>query len=78
MATTTDTSRRIARAVSNSLKAAGIAQRDAAALTGIPTSTLTRRLTGKSPLNTDELDMLASVAGTTVIAIIERATKGAA
>ena len=71
---TTDTSRSIARAVSAALRGAGIAQREAADITGIPMSTLGRRLTGKKPFNTDELDMLASIAGTTVIRIMRDAT----
>ena len=63
MATPTDTSRGIARSVSAALSAAGIAQRDAAARTGIPITTLSRRLTGNSPFNTTELALIADLLG---------------
>jgi len=66
MATTTDTSKGIAQAVSAALRGAGIAQRDAAAKTGIPLTTLSRRLTGNSPFNMDELDLLADLIGCAV------------
>ena len=74
MATTTDTSKGIARAVSAALRGAGIAQRGAAEATGIPITTLSRRLTGKAPFTTDELHVLADLVGCKVTDLIsERA-----
>ena len=73
MATTTDTSRIIAANVSAALSAAGIAQRDAATQTGIPLTTLSRRLTGNSPFTVVELDLLARILGVTVSALIAQA-----
>lgn len=66
MATNTDTSRGLARTVSAALGGAGIAQRDAAARTGIPLSTLSRRLTGNSPFTVTELDLIADLLGVKV------------
>ena len=66
MATPSDTSRSIAAAVSAALKEAGIAQRDAAARSGIPLTTLSRRLTGNSPFTVTELAILADLCGLTV------------
>lgn len=73
MATTTDTSKGIARAVSAALRDASIAQRDAAARTGIPLSTLSRRLTGNSPFTVTELDLLAGLVGCTVSDFVAQA-----
>jgi len=73
MATNTDTSRTIAALVSAALREAGIPQRDAASRTGIPITTLSRRLTGNSPFNTDELDLIADLLGVTVSDLIAQA-----
>lgn len=70
MATNTDTSRGVARNVSAALSAAGIAQRDAATQTGIPLTTLSRRLTGNSPFTVTELDLIAGILGVTVSDLI--------
>jgi hypothetical protein len=48
-------------ASSAALKAAGITKRAAATLTGIPLTTLSRRLTGASPFLVTELPALARV-----------------
>lgn len=72
MATNTDTSKAVARAVSAALREAGIAQRDAASRTGIPTTTLSRRLTGHSPFNLNELELLANLTGRTVSDFVPR------
>lgn len=56
----------LAQVVSEALDRAGISQRKAALEAGIPLTTLSRRLTGRSPLTASELFVLASVAGTTV------------
>lgn len=67
MSTTPDAaSRAVARAVSDALRAAGVSQRDAAERSGIPLTTLSRRLTGASPLLYTELVALAGLAGVTV------------
>lgn len=73
MATNTDTSRAVARAVSAALKEAGIAQRDAASRTGLPITTLSRRLTGNSPFNIDELEIIADLLGRPVSDFIPQA-----
>lgn len=67
------TSREISRAVSEALRAAGISQRIAAEQTGIPLTTLSRRLTGAAPFLVTELAALAMVLGTTVSALTARA-----
>lgn len=64
------TARGIAAAVSEALRAAGVSQRTASAETGIPLTTLTRRLTGKSPFLTTELAAIASLVGTTASSLI--------
>ena len=56
----------LAAVVSKALAAAGISQRTASDRAGIPLTTLSRRLTGRSPFTSTELFVLASVAGTTV------------
>lgn len=72
------TARGIARAVTDALQGAGISQRTASVETGIPLTTLTRRLTGKSPFLITELAALASLADTTVSALIAAGEKDAA
>lgn len=71
-------SRGIARAVAEALAAAGISQRAAASSTGIPLTTLSRRLTGHSPFLVTELAVLASLTGTTVSDLAARAEAMAA
>ena len=69
MDTPEQTSREISRTVSEALRAAGISQRSAADLTGIPLTTLSRRLTGAAPFLVTELAVLAKVLDTTVSAL---------
>ena len=68
MDTPEQTSREISRTVSGALANAGISQRTAAEQTGIPLTTLSRRLTGASPFLVTELAVLATLLGTTVSA----------
>lgn len=68
----------MARAVAAALTGAGLSQRDAASATGIPLTTLSRRLTGRSPFTVTELAELATVAGTTVSALALAAERVAA
>lgn len=68
----------LARVVSEALREAGVSQREAATQTGIPITTLVRRLTGRSPLKHDELAALASLAGTTVTSLVTEAERTAA
>ena len=63
MVTTNATSQSIAEVVTAALSEARIAQRDAAARTGIPFTTLRRRLTGYSPFNMAELILIADLLG---------------
>lgn len=63
----------IANAVKSALDRADISRREAALRTGIPLTTLQRRLTGRSPFLVTELSVLASVTGTTVSAIVAEA-----
>lgn len=72
------TSRGISQAVSSALKAAGISQREAAERSGIPITTLSRRLTGNSPFLVTELAVLASMVGTTVSELAATAEASAA
>jgi transcriptional regulator with XRE-family HTH domain len=69
MVTPEQTSRALARAVAEALAEAGVSQRKAAEATGIPLTTLSRRLTGASPLLATELASLASLLGITVSAL---------
>lgn len=71
---TNPTPRAVARAVSEALTRAGVSQREASTRSGIPLTTLSRRLTGNSPLNVCELDALAGIAGVTVVDIVISAT----
>lgn len=63
------TSKALAEAVKAALETAGVSRRDAAERTGIPLTTLQRRLTGRSPFLVTELAVLASLTGTTVSAL---------
>lgn len=56
--------------VRDALADAGVSQREACSRTGIALTTLQRRFMG-SPFNVDELRALASVAGTTDIALLQ-------
>lgn len=69
MDTPEQTSREISRTVSEALRVAGISQRSAAEQTGIPLTTLSRRLTGAAPFLVTELAVLAKVLDTTVSAL---------
>jgi transcriptional regulator with XRE-family HTH domain len=73
MDTPEQTSREISRTVAEALRVAGISQRSAAEATGIPLTTLSRRLTGAAPFLVTELFSLAKVLGTTVSALTETA-----
>ena len=64
--------------VREALRDAGISQRAASTETGIPLTTLVRRLSGRSPLLVTELAALASLAGVTVSELTARAEKVAA
>lgn len=59
----TDTSRRIAGVVERRISASGISLREAARQTGIPLTTLSRRLTGNSPFSLPELAAVAELLG---------------
>ena len=78
MATKTETTERIARAVSAALRDAGISQRTASSRTGIAINTLTRRLTGYSPLNVAELAAIADLLDMTVAELINYTPSGEA
>jgi len=56
----------LAGVVKSRLREAGISFREAATRTGIPLTTLSRRLTGTSPFSADELAQLASLFGIAV------------
>lgn len=56
----------LAGAVKARLASGGISLREAASRTGIPLTTLSRRLTGASPFSADELASLANLFDTTV------------
>ena len=77
MDTPEQTSREISRTVSEALRAAGISQRTAADQTGIPLTTLSRRLTGAAPFLVTELAVLAEMLGTTVSALTASAGRAA-
>lgn len=60
------TSAGIALVVAARMAEAKVSQRDAALATGIPLTTLHRRLTGQTSFTVSELDLLASLLGTTL------------
>lgn len=68
-----------AAVVKGHLDRGGISQREAATRTGIPLTTLHRRLTGASPFSVNELLRIASLLDTTVSRLaIEAESQGAA
>ena len=67
--TPTDTTRRIAATVKTALRDAGITQEDASQRTGIAFTTLKRYLAGTSPMDTSELEKMAVLLDTTVLAL---------
>lgn len=78
MTTQPPTTKRIAAVASAALAEAGISQRDAAELTGIPLATLSRRLTGRTPFILTELEAIAALVGTTMADIVTRGEASAA
>lgn len=71
MDTPENASRALSLTVARRLSAAGISQRSAAETTGIPLTTLSRRLTGFSPLKATELVVLAGLLRTTVSDLVK-------
>ena len=78
MDTPTTAAQSVAEVVSAALREAGISQREAAARTGIPLATLSRRLTGHSPFLITELSLVAKVAGLTLLDVARLAEGGEA
>lgn len=68
----------IARHVQSLLNTRRISLREASRKTGIPHSTLDRRLRGITPFDIDELDRLADLLGTDVATLFADATTGTA
>lgn len=68
---TSDTDRRVAAAVSLALAEAGIRWHIAADETGIPRTTLRRRLEGHTSFTMSELARLAVLLGTDVTSLID-------
>lgn len=69
---------RVSEILAAALTGAGISQRQAADATGIPLTTLRRRLSGQSPLHIDELETLGRLVNLTPLDIIERANQAVA
>ena len=67
---TTEASRKVAATVAAALDESHINPTRAADLTGIPRSTLLRRLTGNSAFTIAELSLIANVLDTTVEALV--------
>ena len=65
----------LAAAVSAAIKAEGKSQRQIAAETGIPLVTLNRKLTGRAPMNSLELAMIADALNTTPTDLTLRAER---
>jgi plasmid maintenance system antidote protein VapI len=53
------------------MASAGVSTKSLAEATGIPRTTLARRLTGNSPWTLEELDLLAQHFDTTPLALVE-------
>lgn len=73
----TETTRRLAVVVTSALREAGITQDAAVERTGIARTTLKRRLSGSSAFKVTELEALARLAGTTVLALMQSAQDAA-
>ena len=71
MDTRTDTDQQVATVVTSRLRSAGVAQRAAAEQTGIPFTTLRRRLTGHSSFTMSELARIAALLELTVQQLLE-------
>lgn len=65
-----------ARAVNLALESAGKSQLSASEQTGIPRTTLLRRLSGVSPFTVDELQRIADLLGVPVHSLIETTDNG--
>lgn len=70
--------REIATVVALRVEESGLSRRQLSDRTGIPFSTLTRRLNGLSPFVVTELHAIASVLGTTVKTLVAEAEERAA
>lgn len=65
----------LAEATAAAVKASGMTQRQVSEETGIPLVTLNRKLTGRVPLNSLELAMIAEAVGTTPTDLTLRAER---
>lgn len=70
METSSVSASQLACVISAALAEANISQRTAAARTGIPLTTLSRRLTGHSPFLVTELELMASLVGLKMSALV--------
>lgn len=64
------TSQTVAARISELMDSSGVSAKALAESTGIPRTTLVRRLTGNSPWTLQELDLLAVHFGTTATALV--------
>lgn len=71
-------SRRIADVIRDRLRETRRTQLDIVAATGIPRTTLNRRMTGNSPFTVTELELIADFLGMTVTALMVASEAGAA
>jgi predicted transcriptional regulator len=70
---TPDTTKAVATTVTRLLAEAGIPQREASARTGIPMTTLYRRLSGNAAFDVDELARIGRLLDVSVAAIVTHA-----
>lgn len=70
METPTEVQKGVALSAKKALKFAGVSQREAAMKTGIPLTTLTRKLGGHAPLNINEIAAIAQATDFSVLQII--------
>lgn len=64
------TTKAIAANVARLLREAGVSQRDTSTSTGIPLTTLVRRLTGRSPFLVTELSAIAELLGVPLTVLV--------
>ncbi len=76
--TNAERTERIAQVVRDSVRAQQLSVNSLALATGVHRSTLVRRLNGKSPFTTEELDIVAGALGTTLAAVVTAADELAA
>lgn len=78
MTTATNLSAAVSDAAASAIRKRGLTQREVANASGIPLTTLHRKLSGKSPLTVIDLALICEVAGVSVLDVVLEAERNAA